>query len=134
MIGTPKCITATTNAYNTCVGCFQYFALRELARRCTNVLSKTKSNRTRQGPLSPNGSQVLRRQQYTAKLALQPVAQAPIIQYSTMVVLQPGAQAPTYNTIQYNACTASRCLDAYNTIQCLDYDQVLRRLIYCFAD
>ena len=98
------------------------------------VLSKTRSTRIRGSPLSPNGSQVLRRQQYTAKLALQPVAQAPIIQYSTMVVLQPGAQAPTYNTIQYNACTASRCLDAYNTIQCLDYDQVLRRLIYCFAD
>ena len=65
-----KCITATTNAYNTCVGCFQYFAFRELARRCTNVLSKTKSTRTRQGPLSPNGSQVLRRLQYNTLLIL----------------------------------------------------------------
>ena len=110
-----KCITATTNAYNTCVGCFQYFALRELARRCTNVLSKTKSTRTRQGPLSPNGSQVLRR-----------------LQYNTMLLLQPGAQAPTIQYIAY--ISTSRRLDAYNTIQCLNYDQVLRRLIYCFAD
>ena len=111
-----KCITATTNAYNTCVGCFQYFAFRELARRCTNVLSKTKSTRTRQGPLSPNGSQVLRR-----------------LQYNTMLlILQPGAQAPTIQYIAY--ISTSRWLDAYNTIQCLDYDQVLRRLIYCFAD
>ena len=46
------------------------------------VLSKTKSTRTRQGPLSPNGSQVLRRLQYNAKLALQP---------ATMLVLQAGA-------------------------------------------
>ena len=79
------------------------------------VLSKTKSTRTRQGPLSPNGSQVLRR-----------------LQYNTMLLLQPGAQAPTIQYIAY--ISTSRRLDAYNTIQCLNYDQVLRRLIYCFAD
>ena len=49
-----------------------------------------------------------------------------------MLVLQPGAQAPTIQYIAY--ISTSRRLDAYNTIQCLNYDQVLRRLIYCFAD
>ena len=34
------------------------------------VLSKTKSTRTRQGPSSPNGSRVLRRQQYNAMQCL----------------------------------------------------------------
>ena len=120
-----KCITATTNAYNTCVDCFQYFAQRELASRCQRrsptgpgrvpcpqmVLRCSGANNTLQ---SLHYNQVLRR-----------------LQYNTMLVLHTGACAPT---LQCNACTTIRCLDAYNTIQCLDYDQVLRRLIYCFAD
>ena len=103
----------------------------ELTRHCTNVLSKTKSTRTRGSPLSPNGSQVLR-----------------CLLYNTMLLLQLGAHWAQHNTLhclhynqvvwrlQYNSLliSTSRCLDAYNTIQCVDYDQVLRRLIYCFAD